>query len=217
MTGAMTLAEGDKRFKVDASLIFGGNTRLNKFVLRTSYDSLSVWKAKYVKVNTSPFQAFIKTIVKEAAVIDGEVWVFGIDSTNSVDIVTAVEIAMKVYKVKAGDIIGDVYVKNLNTENEQGLDNSARVKANKSLYTKTCIALKEAAQKLQVKGALNLWVFSSNLNHKLPKEDLHDAVNAGGASDVKTDDQIYDIWSGSNDGLRQQRFKTNLHLATIKI
>lgn len=217
MTGAMTLAEGDKRFKVDASLIFGGNAKIKKFVLRTSFDSLSVWKAKYVKVNASPFQAFIKTVVKEAAVIDGEVWVFGIDSTNSVDIVTAVEVAMKVYKVKASDIISDVYVKNLNTENEIGMEDHARIKANKSLYTKTSIALKEAAQKLQVKGALNLWVFSSNLNHKIPKDDLHDALTAGGASEVKTDDHVYDIWSGSNDGIRQQRFKTNLHLATITL
>ncbi len=217
MSGAMTLAEGDKRFKVDASLIFGGNTRLKKFILRTSFDSLSVWKAKYVKVNTSPFQAFVKTVVKEAAVIDGEVWVFGVDSTNSQDIVTAVEVAMKVYKVKASDIISDVYVKNLNTENEKGMEDHARIKANKSLYKKTCIALKEAAQKLQVKGALNLWVFSSNLNHKIPKEELHDALRSGGTSNVKTDDHIYDIWSGSNDGIRQQRFKTNLHLATLTI
>jgi len=58
-------------------------------------------------------------------------------------------------------------------------------------------------------------VFSSNLNHKIPKDDLHDALKIGGASGVKTDDHVYDIWSGSNDGIRQQRFKTNLHLATI--
>ena len=138
-------------------MVFGGNTKIQKFVLRTSFDSLSVWKAKYAKVNASPFQAFIKTVVKEAAFIDGEIWVFGIDSTNSLDIVTAVEVSMKAYKVKASDIISDVYVKNLNTENENGMENHDRINANKSLYTKTSIALKEAAQKLQVKGTLNLW------------------------------------------------------------
>lgn len=182
------------------------NSGINKHQVKKARDAL-----------TSPFQAFIKTVVKEAAFIDGEVWVFGIDSTNSLDLVTAVEVAMKAYKVKASDIISDVYVKNLNTENESGMEDHARIKANKSLYTKTSIALKEAAQKLQVKGTLNLWVFSSNLNHKIPKEDLHDALTAGGASEVKTDDHIYDIWSGSNDGIRQQRFKTNLHLATITL
>lgn len=217
MPGAMTLAEGDKRFKVDASLIFGGNTRLKKFVLRTSFDSLSVWKAKYVKVNTSPFQAFIKTVSKEAALIDGEVWVFGIDATNSIDVVAAVEVAMRFYKVKASEIITDVYIKNLNIENEKGMDDLVKIKANKSLYTKTSNALRDAARKLQVKGALNLWIFSSNLNQKIPKKDLHDALKEGGASQVDVDDHIFDIWSGSNDGQRQQRFKTNLHLAKIAI
>ena len=59
------------------------------------------------------------------------------------------------------------------------MDDHAKIKANKSLYSETCIALKEAAPKLQVKGALNLWVFSNNLNHKIPKEDLHDALKSG--------------------------------------
>ncbi|HSX52150.1 MAG TPA: hypothetical protein VLF09_14395 [Cellvibrio sp.] len=84
--------------------------------LRTSLDQLSVWKTKYVKTNMSPFDAKLKTTIKEAAIIDKEVWVFGIDSTKAQDIVAAIEIATRWYKVGADKILSDVYVKNLNAE-----------------------------------------------------------------------------------------------------
>src|SRR6187431_1447348 len=99
--GALTIAEGDSQYKVDVSLAFGGNRVEKRFVLRTSLDQLSVWKTKYVKTNMSPFDAKLKTIVKEAAIIDKEVWVFGVDSTKAQDILAALEIATRWYKVSA--------------------------------------------------------------------------------------------------------------------
>lgn len=217
MAGAMTIAEGDQRFKVDASLIFGGNTRINKYVLRTSYDRLGVWKAKYVKTNTSPFQELGQAVIKDAAIIDGEVWVFGVDATNSNDIVVAVNIAAKFYKVKPEDIIREIYVKNLNVENENEMEAQAKIKANRSLYSKTSTALQEAAKKLNVTGVMNLWVFSSNINPKIPQSDLHAALSDAGATSVSTDEKPHNFWSGSNDGIKSQRIKTNLHLATFNL
>ncbi|MGM8227839.1 hypothetical protein ACSV5M_14730 [Cellvibrio sp. ARAG 10.3] len=217
MSGAMTIAEGDLRFKVDVSVVFGGGAAAKKYVLRTTLDSIGVWKAKYVKVNTSPFQGRVKTTLKDAAIIDKEVWVFNVDATRSVDVVAAIEIAMKVYQVPAADIIRDIYVKNLNIESENLMESQAKVRANKALYKNTCNAIREAAEKLGVRGEINLWVFSSNVNPKIPQQDLHQSLNEGGARSVATDELQYKIWSGSNDGERAERFKTNLHLAKFTL
>lgn len=116
-SGAMSIAEGSHNYKVDVNLILDGGKKIKKYVLRTSLDSLGVWKSKYTK-NASPFNERISGITKDAAIIDGEVWVFSIDSTKSVDLFTAVSIAKNYYKVSAKEIIGDVYVKNLNAERE---------------------------------------------------------------------------------------------------
>lgn len=213
--GALTIAEGDNQYKVDVSLAFGGNRIEKRFVLRTSLDQLSVWKAKYVKTNISPFDAKLKTIVKEAAIIDKEVWVFGIDSTKPQDIVAALEIATRWYKVSADKILSDVYVKNLNTELENTMGEQALVTANKKLYSGVCSALAEAARILGVKNVLNLWVISSNINQKIPATDLHDALREGGADSVETDSAPHKYISGSNDGLLRRSFKTNLHLAKL--
>lgn len=178
--GALTIAEGDAQYKVDVSLAFGGNRVEKRFVLRTSLDQLSVWKAKYVKTAMSPFEAKLKTVVKEAAIIDKEVWVFGIDSTNAQDIVAAVEIATRWYKVSADKILSDVYVENLNAERENAMENQALLNANKKPYSGVCDALTKAAVILGVKNVLNLWVISANTNPKIPAEDLHKALREGG-------------------------------------
>jgi hypothetical protein len=213
--GALTIAEGDSQYKVDVSLAFGGSRTEKRFVLRTSLDQLGIWKAKYVKTNMSPFDAKLKVIVKEAAIIDKEVWVFGIDATKSQDIVTALEIATRWYKVSADKILSDIYVKNLNAELENTMGDQALVAANKKLYSGICSALIEAAQMLGVKNVLNLWVISSNKNHKIPAEDLHNALREGGADLVETDTFAHQYVSGSNDGLLRRSFKTNLHLAKL--
>lgn len=213
--GALTVAEGDFRYKVDVSLAFGGSRIEKQYVLRTSLDALSVWKAKYVKTNMSPFEAKLKTIVKDAAIIDKEVWVFGIDATKATDIVAAIEIATRWYKVGADKILNDVYVKNLNVELENTMGDQALVTANKKLYSGVCKALIEAAKTLGVKSALNLWVISSNINPKIPGEELHKALHDGGASSVETDTYPHKYVSGTNDGLLRRNFKTNLHLAKL--
>lgn len=98
------------------------------FVLRTCFDTYSIWKARYSK-DGSPFNALIKGTSKESAIVDNEVWVFNVDAEVSNDIFTAVKIGMDYFKVSAEDIIRDVYVKNLNAENEGEL-NHGLVQAN---------------------------------------------------------------------------------------
>lgn len=68
---AMTLAEGNPDFRTDATLVIN-DTAEREFVLRTTLDSLSVWKTKYTDP-ISPFQGEIKTTTKEAAFVDGEI------------------------------------------------------------------------------------------------------------------------------------------------
>ena len=95
------------------------------------------------------------------------------------------------------------------------MGDQALVAAKKKLYSGVCLAITEAARILGVRNVLNLWVISSNLNKKIPAEDLHNALREGGASAVTTDTQQHKYVSGSNDGLFQLPFKTNLHLAKI--
>lgn len=218
--GAMSIAEGNYNYRADVNLVLDGGQKIKQYVLRTTLDSLGVWKAKYSK-NASPFKEMINSVAKEAAIIDKEVWVFAIDATQPADIFIAVSIAKNYFKVSAKDIIGDVYVKNLNTEQESEMEGQrqARVQANKKLYANVSSALVEAAKRLGVSGSINFWIFSNNMNPKIPKQDLHDALlKDGSASSVTTDDKTKHIFFvGSNDGLDVQKFKTNLHLATLKI
>jgi hypothetical protein len=215
--GVMTIAEGIYDYRVDVNLVLDGGRRIKKYVLRTTLISLGVWKSKYAK-NVSPFEKIIGGVSKAAAVIDGEVWVFGIDATVSGDIVIAVTIAKDYFKVGAKDIIGDVYVKNLNVERDNEMEAQAKILGNKSLYSAVSKALVDAAKKLGISGSVNFWVFSNNMNPKIPKQDLHDALKGGSATSVTTDDSTKHIFFvGSNDGLEDRKIKTNLHLATLKI
>ncbi|WP_183459134.1 hypothetical protein [Microbulbifer rhizosphaerae] len=214
--GAMTFAEGLYDYKVDVDIIFNNGKDKKDFVLRTCLDQYSVWKARYAK-GASPFKAFIKGPMREAAIIDREIWVFGIDATNSHDIVAAVNIGTDYFKVRPDDIIGDVYVKNLNAESEHDMLRQALVKANKSLYEKTCSAIMEAARVLGCSKPLNFWVYSNSKNPKINQEALHDALMDGGASSVETDTAKRNYWVGSNDGLQERKIRTNLHLAKLNI
>ncbi|WP_052417774.1 hypothetical protein [Cellvibrio mixtus] len=139
------------------------------------------------------------------------------DATKPEDIFTAVKIGMPHHKVKASDIIGDVYVKNLNTEHESEMNLQALVLANKKLYRGVCTAVFNAAKLLGVQGVINFFVISSNVNHKIPKEDLHQALRDGGANNVDTDGHIHMIKSGSNKGDKAAIIKQNIHLVTFKI
>ncbi len=218
MSGATALAEGHPRFKVDVNLIFGSNKQARATVLRTTLDRIEVWKAKYSDISISAREVSINNQVKDAAMIDGELWVFGVDAARAQDIVTAIQIAQSHFKVNASDLLGDVYIKNLNVEREYDISEMgelALVRANKSLYRSTCEALYEAAAKMNIRKGMNLWVFSNNNNPKIPREDLHEALKNGGADKVETDTHIYRYRSGSNDGSRFRMLKTNLHLANI--
>ncbi|HVL01399.1 MAG TPA: hypothetical protein VM553_16395 [Dongiaceae bacterium] len=214
----MSIAEGNYEYRADVNLVLDGGQRIKRYVLRTTLDSLGIWKAKYLK-NASPFKEIINGVTKEAAVIDREVWVFGIDATNATDIYLAVTIAANYFKVSAKEIIGDVYTKNLNAERENEMEMKALVQANRKLYGTVSSALTDAAKRLGVTGSINFWIFSNNLNPKIPKQDLHDALLGGGsATSVTTDEKTKHVFVvGSNDGTAEQRFKTHLHLATLKV
>ncbi len=213
---AMTLAEGAPDFKVNASIVFNNQKAKNGCVLRTSYNHLGQWKTKY-SIPVSPFKLRHIEATKQAAFVEDDVWVFGVDGTKVNDIVSAVKIGMHCYQVTAQDLLSDVYVKNLNVEQESGFANPALVQANKKLYQETCEAVLEAARVLGVRDILNFWVFSNNKNPKIPRPDLHDALARGGAESVQTDDAVtHKLMVGSNDGLRAQRIKTHLHMATLR-
>lgn len=64
---------------------------------------------------------------------------------------------------------------------------------------------------------INFYVISSNINHKIPKDDLHEALKEGGAQLVETDNIKYKMWSGSNNGESGLLIKQNLHLASLKV
>lgn len=74
-----------------------------------------------------------------------------------------------------------------------------------------------AARILGVRSIINFWIFSNSKNPKIPQSDLHEALSEGGADSVQTDDTVtHKLMVGSNDGLRAQRIKTHLHLATLR-
>ncbi len=216
LKGALSLAECVPAYKVDCTLILHNSRQKRDFVLRTTLDSISVWKIKN-QVSVSPYRETIGAVTKDAAIIEGDLWVFGVDATKPDDIFTAVKIGMAHHKVKASDIIGDVYVKNLNAEHESEMSLQALVLANKKLYSDVCSAVFGAAKLLGVQGVINFFVISSNINHKIPKDDLHQALRDGGASRIDTDDKIHLIKSSSNSGDKAVMIKQNVHLATFKI
>lgn len=123
---------------------------------------------------------------------------------------------MDYFKVSAEDILCDVYVKNLNVENE-GPINPSLVSANKGLYIGVTKAIIEAGQLLGCSAKLNFWVYSSNINPKIPGEELHDALLTGGAEEVQMSNRQHLFKSGTNSGKPGPRFKTNLHVARLPI
>lgn len=217
MKGALSLAECRPAYKMDCTLILNNGREKRDFILRTAFDSVGVWKSKNSDTPISPFQGKVELTTKEAALVDGEVWVFGIDATKAQDIFVAVKIGMDYYRTKASDVIGDVYVKNLNAENQDSFSKHDLIIENKKLYTGVCKAVLEAAKLLGVQGVINFFVISSNLNHKIPKDELHSALKDGGAVKVDTDDLQYKMWSGSNSGEHGLIIKQNLHLASLRI
>lgn len=214
--GAMTLAEGSHRkdYKTDATLILNGMEDRGH-VLRTAYDKLSVWKAKYAK-GISPFFPQLGTNTKEAALIDDEIWVFGVDGTNSNHIIDAVTIASRFYKVRPDYFLSRIYIKNLNVEGEKSMDIKTLVRLNKDLYKSTIAAIKEACRHFGIREGISLHVYSSNINPKIPGDKLHSALKSGGASNVETDSRELNYRSGSNDNKLRARINTNMHVAKLK-
>lgn len=214
--GALTLAEGSqkKKFKTDATLVLNGNEE-RQYVLRTAYDSLAFWKAKYA-VSVSPFYPRLKTSIKEAALIDNEIWVFGIDGTKQQDIIDSVNIATQFYLVRPEEILSNVYVKNLNAEGQHEDNMPLLVKLNIDLYKSTTEAIAGACKHFGITGNINLHVYSSNINPKIPRSELHEALRSGGASSVETDSRKIRYKVGNNKGTVGIPMVSNMHSATLK-
>ena len=53
--GAMTIAEGSQKkdYLTDATMVLNGESEERRYVLRTAFDPIAVWKVKYAK-NISP-------------------------------------------------------------------------------------------------------------------------------------------------------------------
>lgn len=214
--GAMTLAEGSQaeKYKTDATLVLNG-VEERQYVLRTSFDSLPVWKAKYA-VGISPFYPRLKATIKEAALIDNEIWVFGIDGKNPQHIIEAVNVATMFYQVEARDILSNIYIKNLNVEDEHKHELEFLVRLNKDLYKSTLESIREACRHFGINYDVNIHVYSANINPKIPQRDLHEALETGGASSVQTDPRIFKFKSGNNSGSKSASIKTNMHVAKIE-
>lgn len=216
--GALTIAEGHPDFLTDADIIFNNGRDKKDFVLRTTLDDIEVWKVKH-KISISPFKAGSTAPQKWVARIEKDYWVFGIDARKSDDIFAAVKIGMTCYNAKASDLIREIYVKNLNIENESHCVNrELLVEENKKLYQGVCSAIMQAAKLLGVQGALNFYIFSNNKNHKLPKDELHSALRYGGAASVETDIATHKFSVGSNDGNRVfENLLSHMHLAKLNV
>ena len=214
-SGATTLGEGHYEFKTDVNLIFGNQRVERSHVLRTSAYSLSVWKTRNPGVGLSPFKDRLATVTKDASIIDKDVWVFGINATSAQDIVGAVKLASRYYNTKPSDILNDIYAKNLNDDRETKMANEVLIRANRDLYSGVCRALVEAAKMLGVSNQLNFYVFSKNNNPKIPQSYLVDALKAGGASSVATDDNRPRVMVGDNQGIDSIPQLTNFHLAKL--
>ncbi|WP_444887254.1 hypothetical protein [Microbulbifer sp. JMSA008] len=214
---AMSMAEGSPSFKMDVSLVFGSPKNREK-ILRTCFDSIDIWSLKYFgSINKSPFERRFDSITKNAAIIDNEVWVYGIDSTVSSDIVAAVKIAAEWYQTTPQAFIRNIYVKNLNAEGERIMSPNDLVQENKKLYTGVSKAIREAARILDYSGGIDFWVMSNNVNPKIPKKELHQALRDGGAKATAVAKRKFKYISGSNDGEDAQMLITNLHLGKLQV
>lgn len=213
---AMSMAEGNPLYKMDVSLVFG-NPKNREKILRTCFDSIEVWSTKYARVNKSPFERRIDSLTKNAAIIDKEVWVYGINSTISNDIVAAVKIAAEWYQTSPNSFIKNIYVKNLNSEDDSFFSKNDLIKKNKELYSDVTKSIQDAARILDFRGGIDFWVMSNNANHKIPKKDLHQALRNGGATATAVAKRRYKYISGSNDGKDEQMFITNLHLGKLQV
>ncbi len=216
--GATSLAEGRYAFKTDVNLIFGKQNQKRTYVLRTTLHSLPIWRNRNPGVGLSLFKSRATEIgvEKYASIIDGDLWVFSINACLVQDIVAAVKIASCYFKVKPSVFLSNIYAKNLNADDENGMATQVLIRANKDLYTNTCKALIDAAKQLGVSNALNFYVFSHNKNPKIPKTDLVDALQSGGADSVVTDEREPIVIMGDNQGIDQLKLRTNVHLAILK-
>ncbi|WP_444920043.1 hypothetical protein ACJJID_14240 [Microbulbifer sp. CnH-101-G] len=91
------------------------------------------------------------------------------------------------------------------------------MKLNMSLYEKTTEAIMKACRHFGIQSSINIHVYSSNINPKISKSELHEALKDGGAKSVETDNRKIRHKVGSNNGLDSVPLVSNLHVATLDI
>lgn len=214
-SGAMSIAEDKHTFKTDVNIVFGNKTVTRKYILRTTLHSLAAWRARNANINVSPHDDRSASVNKDAAIIDREMWVFDVDATRPEDIVAAVKFASHYYDVSPDILLKNIYAKNLNAENADSKFDEIKIRMNKDLYSSTCDAILQAARMLGVSCQLNFYVFSHNDNNKIPRDELKDALQRGGADSVTTDDHRPKVQIGNNAGTGSLKQRTHFHLATF--
>ncbi len=166
-------------------IILSSHSDCGQFVVRSCCQAYSQWKARYHK-SGSPFSVFSKGKTQEAAIVDGEVWVFGIDPIKAQDIATAVKIAMNYFNVSADNILQDVYVKDLNASQDNAMLRQALLISEKRYYQSVCLALIQAAEQLNCNNKLNFWVYGSSSLSKASnnRRELINSYQSGGLSEM---------------------------------
>ncbi|BBM03251.1 hypothetical protein [Microbulbifer sp. GL-2] len=158
-----------------------------------------------------------------------EIWVFGIDGTNSQHLTNAAEVAAKKYSEFCGVnedfikqlILENIYVKNLNVEDEDFVKRTSDlIAANRDLYDMVVQACMRAAKAVNIKGSINFGVYSDAGNPKINREHLHEALykaGNGGNPGVSMDPCRHHVFSGSNDGGMHLEHASNFHIAQYNI
>lgn len=109
--GAMTLAESAYEYKTDVTLVFGNKRKEREYLLRTTLHTQGQWKTRNPKIGLSPLEDLPDKTIKEAAIVDREVWVYHINATLFQDLVAAVKLACAFYRVNAATIMQNTYAK----------------------------------------------------------------------------------------------------------
>ncbi len=232
-SAGFTVAEGSflPNLLTNTNLIIKNETLIEvprKLVLRTCFDPIEVWRAKHnfpqlhTESTSGVFKGESKT-EKWFAEINNDLWFFGIDGTNPDDIITSVQGLMHYthsrmgFTMTPGEILGEVYIKNLNAERESDLSNIDLIKQNKQLYEATFMSVVDAAKALNVLHDLDIYVYSNNRNPKISGGDILDAMNQADATRAFTYSKRIKQQSQSNDAtaVTPANMVTNLHMGTF--
>lgn len=143
-----------------ADLVISHSGNKNHQVLRTCSTPYAIWKSKYGKA-ASPFTALLNGKAKEAAIIDGEVWLFSTKAVKAGDLVSAIKIALNYFNASAEEFVQDVYIKHLDSTDQNAMHRQAEIIESRKYYQSVSLAVMDAAQQLGNSNELHFWVFAT--------------------------------------------------------